>query len=64
MSGTGEVVTLAEGTVDFAEVGFVAQALVTAAFSTAAAHLLAFSLTAGTEVLVVDLTLLALAAGP
>lgn len=64
MSGTGEVVTLAEGAVDFAELRFVAQALVTAAFSTAAAHLLALGLTAGTEVLVVDFTLLAFAAGP
>lgn len=63
MSGTGEVVTLAEGAVDFAKLRLVAQALVTAAFSAAAAHLLALGLTAGTEVLVIDLTLLALAAG-
>lgn len=64
MSCTGEVVTLAEGAIDFAELRLVTQTLVTAAFSAAAAHLLALGLTAGTEVLVVDLTLLALAAGP
>lgn len=63
MSGTGKVIALAEGAVDFAKLGLVAKALVTAAFSAAAAHLLALGLTAGTEVLVVDLTLLALAAG-
>lgn len=63
MSCTGEVVTLAEGAIDFAELRLVTQTLVTAAFSAAAAHLLALSLTAGTEILVVHLTLLALAAG-
>lgn len=63
VSSTGEVITLAEGAVDFAKLWLVAQALVTAAFSAAAAHLLALGLTAGTEVLVVDLSLLEFAAG-
>lgn len=62
MPGTGEVITFAEGSVDFAELRLVAQALLTAALSPAAAHLLALSFTAGAEVLVVDLALLAFAA--
>lgn len=63
VSGTGEIITLAEGAVDLAELGLVAQALVTAAFSATAAHLLAVCFSTGTEVLVAHLTLLALAAG-
>lgn len=63
MSGTGEVVALAEGAVDLAELGLVAQTLVAAALSSPAADLLSLGLPAVAEVHGAGLPLLALAAG-
>lgn len=63
MSGTGEVVTLAEAAVDLAKLRLVAQALVAAALSSPAADLLALGFPAGAEVHAAGLSLLALAPG-
>lgn len=62
MTGAGEVITFTEGSIYFAELRLVAQALFTAALSPAAAHLLALGLAAGAEMLVVNLALFAFAA--
>ena len=63
VSGAGEVVTLAEGSVDLAELRLVAQTLVAAALSAPAADLLSLGFPAGAEVHVAGFALLALAAG-
>lgn len=63
MSGTGEVVTLAETAVNLAEFGLVAETLVAAAFSSPAAQLLALGFTAGADIQAAGLAFLALAAG-
>lgn len=61
MSGAGEIITLAEATVDFAKLRLVTQTLVAAALSTPTADLLAFSFPAGVEVHAAGFALLALA---
>lgn len=63
MPGAGEVVALAEGAVDLAELRLVAQALVAAALSPPAADLLPLGLPAGAQVHAAGVSLLALAAG-
>lgn len=63
MSGTREVITLAEAAVDLSKLRFVAQTLVTAALASSAADLLALGLPAGAQVHVAYLTFLALTAG-
>lgn len=63
MSSAGEVITLAEATVDLAKPGLIAQALVTATLASATADLLALSFPADIEVHAASLTLLALALG-
>lgn len=63
MSGAGEVVALAEAAVDLPKLGLVAQALVAAALSSPAAHLLPLRLSAGAQVDAAGVALLALAAG-
>lgn len=63
MSGAGEVVALAESSVDLPKLGLVAEALVAAALAAAAADLLALGFPAGAEVHAAGLALLALAVG-
>lgn len=63
MSGTGEVVALAEAAVNLAKLRLVAQTLVAAALSSPAADLLALGFPAGAEVHAAGLALLALTAG-
>lgn len=62
MSGAGEVVAFAEAAVDLAKLRLVAQTLVAAALSAAAADLLALGFPAGAHVQAAGLALLALAA--
>lgn len=61
VSGTGEVVTLAEAAVDFSKLRFVAETLVAAALPSPATDLFAFSFPTGAEVHATSLALLALA---
>lgn len=63
VSGTGEVVTLAEAAVNLSKFRLEAQTLVAAALSSTAADLLALGFPAGAEVHAAGLALLALAAG-
>lgn len=63
MSGTREVVTLAEDAVNLAKLRLIAQTLVAAALSSPAADLLAIGFPAGAEVHAADLALLTLTAG-
>lgn len=63
VSGTGEVVTLAERAIDLAKLGLIAQTLVAAALSSPTADLLSLGLPAVAEVHGAGLPLLALTAG-
>lgn len=58
--GAGEVITLAEGPVDLAELGLVAPALVTATLPSSTTHLPIFGFSTGAEIQAAHISLLAL----
>lgn len=60
MASAGEVITLAVPAIDLAKLWLIAPAVVTAAFPAPAAHLFAFSFTAGSEVHAANFFLLTL----